>query len=278
MTVGCSSNDDGALSDRQYVASCIGVKGEAFDPVAVLCTGSLDGSIHELGNPMTPGVGPMLSPDRQRIAFVDGDRVVIADTSGAELSSLDEPGVVSLGWLPDGSGLIVHHDETSGGAIERLDLPEGSTTVVLAADDMTGRVEQGIAVSPDGTQVAYASEVEEGWELRAVDVATGEQRVVFSADDFVYSPSWSPNGVRIAVVVGASIQLVDVRDGSTQLAAVTGKDVTTPTWSPDGKQLLFVDARAVLVRTDARRMNPTAIVDFTAPDATGRFPALPCWS
>src|SRR5919109_208690 len=55
--------------------------------------------------------------------------------------------------------------------------------------------------------------------------------------------SWSPDGTRLAAVIGTQLYLLDSRDGSQRLlatgAAVNG--ASAPAWSPDGRRLAFLD-------------------------------------
>jgi len=246
----------------------------------MLCVGSVDGSVREFGNRMTPGVGPALSADRSRIAFVDDDRLVIVDASGVEVAEVgDEEGLTAVQWQADGSGVIVQRETDSDGvSIERISLEQPASTVVIAYG-LSGDVESGIAVSPDGSEVAYSARVDEVWELRVVDISTGDQRTVYSSHEYVYSPSWSPEGDKLAVVVGTSIQSIDVRDGTASIIGATGRDVTSPTWSPNGEDLLFVDSRGALLRVKVADWSTMeAIVDYTSGDFSERFPAFPQWT
>ena len=55
--------------------------------------------------------------------------------------------------------------------------------------------------------------------------------------------SWSPDGTRLAAVIGAQLYLLDSRDGSQRLLT-TGVPVngdSPPAWAPDGRRLAFLD-------------------------------------
>ncbi len=280
---GCAaaSGRSARLADDQYVASCIGLGEVVLDPPASLCVGTLDGSVEGLGVQMTPGVSPALSHDRSQIALVDGNRLRVVDTTGKETISIDgQVGLVSIRWLPDGSGLIVQRRlDDDHMMLERLDLAGPKTTVLAESDELPGRLEEGISLSPDGTRLAYATELGGAWALRILDLTTLEQDTLFSSEQYVYAPSWSPDGDHIAAVVGLLIETIDVRDGSHTITASTGRDVTTPSWSPSGDGLLFVDSRgAVAVVTPGDITSVRPIVDQTAPGSGGPFPALPTWS
>lgn len=268
------------LDEDEYVASCIGIGDATFEPPATLCVGTTDGSVRELGHRVMPGVGPSLSADRSWIAFVDDERLVVVDATGAEVAAIDgQSDVVAVAWA-DESHVIVHRDNGSDrSSVEQISLGSPATANEVIASGLSGDVEAGIAVSPDGASVAYSSKVGDVWELRIVDVSTGVQRTVYSSEDFVYSPSWSPKGDELAVVEGMSIQSIDVRDGTGEVLAFTGRDVTSPTWSPNGEDVLFVDSRGALLMLATRDMaTMKAVVDYSNGDFSERFPAFPQWT
>ncbi len=88
---------------------------------------------------------------------------------------------------------------------------------------------------------------------------------------------WSPDGSRIAYVVGGTsnshIFVVDVNTGArTQLT--TERDVNTePSWSPDGRSIVFRSGCALWMM-NADGSNQRAV----APEGFGGCPTLPDWS
>jgi serine/threonine protein kinase/Tol biopolymer transport system component len=112
------------------------------------------------------------------------------------------------------------------------------------------------AWSPDGREIAFATEGVSGplerrldnSELWAVDVATGERRLVHKGD--AVQPSWSPHGHRIAfwgLPAGSPERVIwTVPAGGGEPVRVTGGDHLdwNPVWSPDGKSLYFVSNRS----------------------------------
>ena len=100
------------------------------------------------------------------------------------------------------------------------------------------------AWSPDCSQIVYS---ENGALWTMGNDGTNRQRLVSSADAYLSSAAWSPDGTRIAYVRGyqgssrwvAHIWTVGA-DGTdpVQLTAGTDRDAS-PRWSPDGETIVF---------------------------------------
>jgi TolB protein len=52
------------------------------------------------------------------------------------------------------------------------------------------------------------------------------------------SPSWSPDGDRIAFIANGDVRLIDA-DGSHLQVLVTGRQPDSPAWSPDGRMIVY---------------------------------------
>ncbi|HEX7167223.1 MAG TPA: hypothetical protein VF230_09605 [Acidimicrobiales bacterium] len=118
---------------------------------------------------------------------------------------------------------------------------------------------KGIAVSPDGSQVAFASSPnasDRDSVLYVVPRAGGEPRLVHSSPDYgILSPDWSPDGstflfVAVPKTPGVSALNNSVNAGPrVEVRAVgvdgTGdrfvaNDGTSPRWSADGTRIVFL--------------------------------------
>jgi Tol biopolymer transport system component len=102
------------------------------------------------------------------------------------------------------------------------------------------------AFSPDGTEIAFASDraFNGSYDIWSVELATGKLKQWTSSPEDEYEPSWSPDGRELAYVSGAgtlskTIEAVD-RDGTHRTLADMGAAhgrLEAPSWSPDGKTI-----------------------------------------
>ncbi len=82
------------------------------------------------------------------------------------------------------------------------------------------------------------------YELVVVDSDGENLRTIFSTDKILYSPTWSPDGNRIAYAVGDdegwNIHERNLRTGETRVLRVrAGAQLLTPAYSPDGRRIAF---------------------------------------
>lgn len=150
------------------------------------------------------------------------------------------------------------------------------------------------AWSPDGTQIAFASERLGSPVIMLMNADGSDQRALTEATYASLMPAWSPDGQQIAF---ASTRIYDVEqqggrqevdagfeiwvmnaDGS-DLRRITGNPEDQslyPAWSPDGKQLAFMevtDEVHIMVQEPAERAPATSLTDAVE----GR-PWTPDWS
>lgn len=122
--------------------------------------------------------------------------------------------------------------------------PATGTRIRLTADLSEDRFP---AFSPDGTQLAFASNRSGHWNLYLL---AADGMVTTLTDDPAYdgAPSWSPDGGQIAFesmrAGNLDVWLLDVLTGEpTNLTADSPRADGMPAWSPDGTQIAFTSWR-----------------------------------
>src|SRR5262245_50450913 len=119
-------------------------------------------------------------------------------------------------------------------------------------------------------------------QVYTVPAAGGQARQVTQGDVAARSPSWSPDGRRLAYVQGTHISVVDRQAGSTKsivFGRLTSPD--PPSWSPNGRWLAFTSltspegrASISLVASTGSKVRTLA----TTPWGTGDSQRGPVWS
>lgn len=113
-------------------------------------------------------------------------------------------------------------------------------------------VDENPDVSPDGTQIVWASDRDGGrLHLYVMDIDGSNVRQLTFDEGGGNSPRWSPDGKKIAFTRGGSILLVDVEGGEPEVI-YKGQDPATAApceaggfpggWSPDGQRITYYAA------------------------------------
>ena len=95
------------------------------------------------------------------------------------------------------------------------------------------------------TRIAYVETVQDSagtkYELRIADMDGFNSRTIFSSAGQLMSPSWSPDGMRLAYVSfeggNSAIYVQDVTRGTRIRASAQSGMNSAPAWSPDGRYL-----------------------------------------
>jgi len=206
-----------------------------------------------------------LSPDGRRAAFTYDENPRAFPNSSQVLSVMSVPGGTpqqitklppgshfgSIGWLPDGSGIIYEGRE---GHLFIAPLSGNAS----AARDL-GRWYQGFSVSPDGTKIVHAvnSPI---MGLEILDVISGQRTLIHKTSKVVWSAKFSPDGQWIAYeitshdpprtaddepdctppTIGLRIYSIRTKKDSAVTISVAPRDwqnVKSYNWSPDSKRL-----------------------------------------
>ena len=212
---------------------------------------------------------PAWSPDGKRIAFVsdrDGhvhakhgwstNEIYVMDTDGGNQQNLtnDPHDDRSPSWSPDGKHIVFS-------ANRDWDNPQSIDIYVMDADGnnlqrLTNNPneDQDPSWSPDGERIVFSASrkghVEDKFgitdEIYVMDADGGNQQRLTDNRNNDWSPSWSPDGKRIAFMsdrkgdaVNFDIYVMDADGGNLQnLTNHRGWD-GSPSWSPDGQRIVF---------------------------------------
>lgn len=105
------------------------------------------------------------------------------------------------------------------------------------------------AVSPDGKQIAFASDRDGQWDIYILDVTTDQTQRITNSQAYDGAPAWSPDGQNIVYQTkqGKKIDLIiqsvaDLNTGPIQITADAGLNYDAA-WSPDGRLIAFITNR-----------------------------------
>jgi len=95
-----------------------------------------------------------------------------------------------------------------------------------------------------GTRIAYIVKSGKHYELQVADADGYGAQTVLASNEPIISPSWSPDGTRLAYVSFERqkpiIYVQSLLSGQRQVLAQFKGNNSAPAWSPDGKQLAIV--------------------------------------
>lgn len=105
------------------------------------------------------------------------------------------------------------------------------------------------AVSPDGKQIAFASDRDGQWDIYILDVTTDQTQRITNSQAYDGAPAWSPDGQNIVYQTkqGKKIDLIiqsvaDLNTSPIQITADAGLNYDAA-WSPDGRLIAFITNR-----------------------------------
>jgi Tol biopolymer transport system component len=170
-------------------------------------------------------------------------------------------GLAPVAWSRDGSRLLLMERRDAGATGPRRDLCEmnaDGSGIQLTSDGLSSG--DG-SFSPDGTEVVFSRMADHG--LYVVDAKGGVPRLIAKSSGYVGSPTWSPDGSRIAYTVymefgpnGSTFEIWTVNPDGTDprqlvdLGRCGGGGCSGGlVWSPDGSTLAFQTRRDIPLGT-----------------------------
>jgi Tol biopolymer transport system component len=184
-----------------------------------------------------------------RVAFAraGGQRseIYVYDAGGVRQTTKDGAVDQHPAWSPDGDRIAYSSDRGKGADIMEVRVGEPASARAIApaaGDDFTP------AYSSDG-RIAFASNRSGNFELYVVQ---NDKLTRLTRDrDVELSPSWSPDGKRIAFTRidrrgNADIWLLTVATRTVTRLTANPADDSDPAFSPNGRDIAFVSDRATL--------------------------------
>jgi dipeptidyl aminopeptidase/acylaminoacyl peptidase len=236
---------------------------------------------------LVEGGGPAWLGAEQLVVSVDRD-----DCSRLAVVALADPWPRPL--VRTAAGLEAHGDEIEAavspdgrrvaftfrprsdlnrGEIRIADVETGESYALTGAPDVRDAEP---CWSPDGRRLAFVGQRGEWWELRLVDLETGEEVAVDAGAADLSSPAWSPDGSRLAALRSAEFHhdlvLADATTGDvTELAG--GGSWGAPVWT--GEDTLVAEYEDQGTPPELRLVRPTRTVETLLAPAPAPVRAAP---
>ena len=215
-------------------------------------------------------LAPSWSPDGRRIAFIserDGhprlripgrftSEIYVMDADGGNPQNLtNHPSDDrSPSWSPDGQRIVFQSDRDNdrGHNIEIYMMDADGSNQINITNNLT--MDEDPSWSPDGKRIVFTAQ-REGHVVHNLDITSeiyvmdadgGNQQRLTENRNSDWSPSWSPDGKRIAFMadrkgdhIKFDIYVMDA-DGGNQQKLTNHRDWDgSPSWSPDSKRIVF---------------------------------------
>jgi serine/threonine-protein kinase len=153
--------------------------------------------------------------------------------------------------------------------------PDVARFSFAAEGPFTSVAQQMIAVSPDGTRIAYSS----GGRIRVRSLGELESRAITEPDTVPLSPVFAPDGESIAFIAfadnGSALRRVPVGGGApSTLATISDINVTSMSWGEDGI-LVGTTGGGGILRVSPQGGSPERIVSAASDESVQRPQMLP---
>lgn len=224
----------------------------------------------------TEDSGPDWSPDGSQIAFAsnrDGGGVFVVRPDGRGIRKLTSTRGRTPEWSPDGSEIVFAAPD----GLRLLTVASGREQLLVREQ---ARTEHGLwpIWSPDGRRIAFVRDLANGSSVLFVVPRRGgtPRRLLEPAltpDDPEWSiltaseltPSWSPDGKRIAYDSGDGVLVIATIANGRRETIPTEGAAYQPAWSPSGRAIAYQCSGELCVVDLATRASRSLLGDSGSP-------------
>jgi TolB protein len=179
---------------------------------------------------------PAFSPDGSRLAFMtnrDGNLEIYAvnrDGSGLRRITNHPGNDTTPTWSPAGNQVAFTSDRTGSPQIYIVDADGVGQPRRVTSETWADRA----TWSPSFSEIAYAGRTGPGFDIKIIDIASGQIRVVTDGVGSNESPAWAPNGRHLAFAstrAGRTHIFTVARDGQDLQQLTRQGNNVQPSWS-----------------------------------------------
>jgi TolB protein len=179
---------------------------------------------------------PVFSPDGSRIAFMsnrDGNsEIYVMNRDGADVRRLtNNPAIdATPTWSPTGTQIAFTSERTGSPQVYVVNV-DGSGLQRVSRESYADRATWSPAPY---NEIAFAARTGPGFDIKILNIASGETRQITFGEGTNESPAWAPNGRHLAFMStrqGRSQIFTVDRDGRNLRQVTREGNNTTPHWS-----------------------------------------------
>jgi len=210
-------------------------------------TADIDGyNVKKLTNYRSITILPSISPNGKYLAYTSyregrPNLFIIDMEKNTEVYAERGEGM-KFGTSWRGSTLLYSHTVGRKSTIYALDVEKKNKTVILSKDGIFTSP----SFSPDGTKMAFVSDMHGGPQIFINDLSTGTIKRLTYSGNYNTSPAFSPKGDLIAFVCSVEgafeICIMNV-DGSNQRVLTSSSMNDSPHFSPCGRYILYTSQK-----------------------------------
>jgi Tol biopolymer transport system component len=153
-------------------------------------------------------------------------------------------GLTALSYQPSRANGVLASCTTDETSIWRLDLPDSAAQPGRLTRITASRSDLGVALSPDGRQIAFESERDSTNNIWIANVdGSSARKITDSRGVTTGSPAWSPDGKSIAFDSNRegrpNVYVLQLAGGAPRRLTHSLGEANLPQWSHDGKWIYF---------------------------------------